>query len=78
MDQGRGGGEANRRSLLTRRQAEPPNLTAAFDEARTKISDSDFLKLILPLKPKLSIPVSHGSTVFDLIAQNAHLLPIRF
>ena len=55
-----------------------PDLTAAFDEARTKISDSDFLKLISPLEPKLSIPVSNGGTIFDLIAQNVHLLPIRF
>jgi hypothetical protein len=55
-----------------------PNLTAAFDEARTKISDSDFLKLISPLEPKLSIPVSHGGTVYNLILQNVHLLPIRF
>ena len=28
-----------------------PDLTTAFDEARTKISDSDFLKLISPLSP---------------------------
>jgi hypothetical protein len=55
-----------------------PDLTAAFDEAKTKISDSDFLKLISPLAPKLSIPVSPGGTVFDLVAQNLHLLPIRF
>ena len=55
-----------------------PDLTAAFDEAKTNISDSDFFKLISPLAPKLAIPVSHGGTVFDLIAQNVHLLPIRF
>jgi len=55
-----------------------PNLTAAFDEARTKISENDFLKLVSPLTHKLSIPVSQGGTLFDLIAQNAHLLPIRF
>ena len=55
-----------------------PDLTAAFDEVKTKISDSDFLKLISPLAHKLSIPVSHGGTVFDLIVQNVHLLPIRF
>ena len=55
-----------------------PNLTAAFDEASTKISDNDFLKLVSPLTDKLSIPVSQGGTIFDLIAQNVHLLPIRF
>jgi hypothetical protein len=55
-----------------------PNLTAAFDEAKSKISENDLLKLVSPLTHKLSIPVSQGGTLFDLIAQNAHLLPIRF
>ena len=55
-----------------------PNLTAAFDEASGKISENEFLGLVSPLTPKLSIPVSQGGTIFDLIAQNAHLLPVRF
>jgi hypothetical protein len=54
-----------------------PNLQAAFEDANGRISQTDFLRLVSPLVDKLSIPTSSGGTIYDLIAQNLHLLPIR-
>jgi len=53
-----------------------PNLKAAFDDIIGKVSLNEFLGLVSPLRDKLSIPVSNGGTIFDLIIPNMHLLPI--
>jgi hypothetical protein len=55
-----------------------PNLQAAFDDASGRMSLNDLLGLVSPLTDKLSIPTSSGGTIYDLIVQNVHLLPIRF
>jgi hypothetical protein len=55
-----------------------PNLQAALDDASGRMSLNDLLGLVSPLTDKLSIPTSSGGTIYDLIVQNVHLLPIRF
>ena len=55
-----------------------PNLQAAFDDASTRLSSNEFLTLLSPLAPKLSIPTTSGGNIYGLIAENIDILGIHF